>query len=252
MVTNCILTSSSTALMIGTETFADINHVVFSNCTIRNTNKGFGINVQDGATVSDIIFSHLVVETNRRHWNWWGSAELCKFILKKRSENSKLGKIKDIVVDTVLSRVRGTSKLKGHPDQSLENIKMNNIQLFMNPEDAKDKRASDAMVIENVNGLRINDLSIKWSGDEVEKAWKSALTMKNVTDFEIRQFSGRQGLIDGNYPAILLDHVSDGLIAESRAESGCSTFIQMKENEKAALTLRNNNLAKAKNDINFF
>ena len=252
VVTNCILTSSSTALMIGTETFADISHVIFSNCAIRNTNKGFGINVQDGATVSDIIFNHLVVETNRRHWNWWGSAELCKFILKKRSENSSLGKIKDIVIDTVLSRVRGTSKLMGHPDQSLENIKMNNVQLFMNPEDAKDKRTSDAMVIENVNGLRINDLSIKWSEDEVEKAWKSALVMKNVTDFEIRQLSGRQGLIDGNYPAILLNNVSDGLIAESRAESGCSAFIQMKEKEKAGLTLRNNNLAKAKNDISYF
>jgi polygalacturonase len=46
-VTNCILTSSSTALMIGTETEADIRHVIFSNCVIRNSNKGLGINVQD-------------------------------------------------------------------------------------------------------------------------------------------------------------------------------------------------------------
>ena len=49
MVTNCMLTSSSTPLMIGTETEADISHVVFTNCVIRNSNKGFGINVQDGA-----------------------------------------------------------------------------------------------------------------------------------------------------------------------------------------------------------
>ena len=69
-VTNCVLTSSSTPLMIGTETEADIRHVIFSNCVIRNSNKGFGINVQDGATVSDIIFSNLSIETNRRHWNW--------------------------------------------------------------------------------------------------------------------------------------------------------------------------------------
>ncbi|MDR2955074.1 MAG: hypothetical protein LBV43_08330 [Prevotella sp.] len=30
----------------------------------------------------------------------------------------------------------------------------------MNPEDAKDKRVSDALSIENIDGLRINDLSI--------------------------------------------------------------------------------------------
>ncbi len=251
VVTNCILGSSSTPLMIGTETFADINHVIFSNCTIRNSNKGFGINVQDGATVSNIIFSHLTIETNRCHWNWWGSAELCKFVLKKRSEDSKLGKIKDIVIDTVISHIRGTSTIIGHPDQSLENFRMNNVQMFMNPENAKDKRVSDALIIENINGLKINDLSIKWAEDETEPTWKSALVLKNVTDFEIRSFSGRQGLKDSAIPAILLDKISEGLIVESRAESGCSTFIQLKEKEKANLILRNNNLKKAKKDINY-
>ena len=49
MVTNCILASSSTAMMIGTETHADIRHVVFSNIVVRDSNKVFGINVQDGA-----------------------------------------------------------------------------------------------------------------------------------------------------------------------------------------------------------
>jgi hypothetical protein len=251
VVTNCILGSSSTALMIGTETFADINHVIFSNCTIRNSNKGIGINVQDGATVSNIIFSHLTIETNRRHWNWWGSAEFCKFILKKRTENSKLGKIKDIVIDTVISHIRGTSVISGHRSQPIENIRMNNVQMFMNPEDAKDKRVSDALFIENVNGLKINDLTVKWNEVETEDSWKSALVLKNVTDFEIRSFSGRQGLKDSTIPAIRLDNISDGLICESRAETGCYTFIQMKEKEKANLILRNNNLTKSKKGVSY-
>jgi hypothetical protein len=104
--------------MIGTETHADIRHVVFSNCTIRNSNKGFGINVQDGATVSDIIITNLTVETSRRHWNWWGSAELCKFVLKKREEISRLGQIRDIVILNILSHTRGTSTIRGAPGQA--------------------------------------------------------------------------------------------------------------------------------------
>ena len=251
VVTNCILTSSSTPLQIGTETLADIRHVIFTNCTIRNSNKGFGINVQDGATVSDIIFSHLTIETNRRHWNWWGSAELCKFVLKKRSEKSKLGKIRDVVIDTIISHPRGTSTIKGHPEQPLENFRMNNVQMFMNPEDSKDKRATDAMVIENVNGLTMNDLTIRWAENETEAKWKSALVMKNVNDFELRSFSGRQGLKESNNPAIVLENISDGLIVESRAEAGCSTFIQMKKEDKGDLTLRNNNVIKAKKDISY-
>jgi len=245
VVTNCILTSSSTPLMIGTETFADIRHVIFSNCTIRNSNKGFGINVQDGATVSDIIFSNLTVETSRRHWNWWGSAELCKFKLSKRSETSKLGKIKDVVIDTIISHVRGTSKITGHPEQPIENIRMNNVQIFMIPEDAIDKRCSHALVIEDVRGLNIRDMSIKWDEENPEKNWQSALVLKDVSDFEIRSFTGRQGLVDQVTPAIILENISDGLLADSKAETGCKTFVEVSRADSKKVVLRNNNTAKA-------
>ena len=249
VVTNCVLTSSSTPLMIGTETFADIRHVIFSNCTIRNSNKGFGINVQDGATVSDIIFRNLTVETNRRHWNWWGSAELCKFKLSRRTDNSKLGRIRDIVVDTIISHPRGTSTIKGHPDQPIENIRMNNIQIFMKPEDAIDKRSSHALLIENIKGLFIRDMAVKWDEVNPEPAWQSALVLKNVSDFEIRSFSGRQGLVNGSGPAIHLENISEGLIAESRAEAGCKTFIRVSKAESRNVVLRKNNTTKSSKPV---
>jgi len=251
VVTNCILTSSSTALMIGTETYADIRHVIFSNCTIRNSNKGFGINVQDGATVSDIIFRNLTVETGRRHWNWWGSAELCKFKLSRRSDTSKLGRIRDIVIDTIISHPRGTSTIKGQPEQPLENIRINNVQIFMTPEDSLDKRSSHALSIEDVRGLTIQNLAIRWDEENPEKNWQSALVLKSVSDFEIRSFSGRQGLVTGSSPAILLENISEGLIAESKAESGCKTFVQVSKAESKNVVLRNNNTAKASKSVSY-
>ena len=251
VVTNCVLASSSTPLMIGTETHADVRHVIFSNCTIRNSNKGFGINVQDGATVSDVLISNLTIETNRRHWNWWGSAELCKFVLKKRSDSSRLGQIRDIVIENIISHPRGTSTIKGHQDQPLENIRMTNVQIFMNPEDARDKRTTHALEIENVKGLKIRDLSVRWPEDQTEERWKSALTLKNATDFEVISFSGRQGLRDSNYPAIMLDNVSEGLIGESNATEGCGTFIQLNGEKSQNITLRNNNTKRAKKDISY-
>jgi hypothetical protein len=251
VVTNCILSSSSSAIKIGTETFADIRYAIFSNCTIRNSNKGFGIDVRDGATVSNIIFRNLTIETNRRHWNWWGSAEMCKFLVKKRRESSRVGEIKNIVIDTVIAYTRGTSLIKGYHDQPLENIRLNNIQIFMNPEDAIDKRTSDALVIENVNALKLQDVSINWNDNKVEKNWQSALVLKKVSDFEVRSFSGRQGLKDSNNPSILLDNISEGLITESHAEVGCAAFIQIRKEESGNLVLRNNNIAKAIREINY-
>lgn len=251
VVTNCVLSSSSTPLMIGTETFADVRHVLFNNCAIQNSNKGFGINVQDGATVRDIIFSNLTIETNRRHWNWWGSAEMCKFVLKKREENSKLGRIKDIIIDNIICTTRGTSTIKGNADQPLENFRISNIQMNILPEDAKDKRTKNALEIENVKGLLVADLTIDWDEEHVEGKWQSALVMKRVSDFELVSFKGRQGLKNGDSPAIVMEDTSDGLIRDSKAIEGCGTFVYFKGIDTKEIEVRNNNLKKSGKGISF-
>lgn len=250
-VTNCILTSSSTPLMIGTETEADIRHVVFNNCVIRNSNKGFGINVQDGATVSNVIFSNLTIETSRRHWNWWGDSEMCKFVLKKRRDSSPLGKIRDIVIDNIIAYPMGTSTITGHPDQPLENIRMSNVQMHMTPENAKDKRSSHALKIEQVNELKIRELSVKWDAESPEEKWESALALINVRDFVIDSFSGRQGLKNGDAPAILMENVVEGVVRESHATAGTNTFIHLTGSASKEIIMRDNYLRKAKKEVTF-
>jgi hypothetical protein len=250
-VTNCILESSSTPLVIGTETEADIRFVNFNNCVIRNSNRGLGINVQDGATVSSVIFSNISIETNRRHWNWWGSAEMFKIILSKRKAESRLGKIQDIFISNIIASVRGTSSITGHPDQPLENIRITDVQLLMQNEDARDKRATDAIRIEAVTGLKIRDLSVDWTEELPEKKWQSALALKDVTEFEINAFSGRQGLKTGNAPVILLNNARDGIVRDSRAAEGSGVFVQVEGDRSRDIVLRNNNIKKAAKEIVF-
>jgi len=73
--------------------------VLFSNIIVRHSNKVFGINVQDGATVSDVRFANVTFETNRRHWNWWGSAEVMKFVFEEAHAPFPPGRIRDITID---------------------------------------------------------------------------------------------------------------------------------------------------------
>jgi hypothetical protein len=212
--------------MIGTETQADIRHVLFNNCVIRNSNKGFGINVQDGGVVSDVIVSNLTVETARRHWNWWGSAELCKLVLKKRTPTSKLGAIRDITVANVIARVRGTSTIVGHAERPVENVRLSNINLSMLPEDAPDKRADDALLIESATGVKIRDLSVRWA-EETEPKWRSALVLRKVSDFDVDGFEGRQGLPTSNAAPILIEDVNRGVIRNSEATAGSRRLVHV-------------------------
>ena len=250
-VTNCVLTSSSTPLMIGTETEADIHHVIFSNCVIRNSNKGFGINVQDGAIVSDIIFSNLTIETSRRHWNWWGDSEMCKFVLKKRNNTSPVGRIRDIIIDNISAKVRGTTTITGHSDQPLENIRMSYIRLLMDIEDAKDKRASDAIRIDTVRGLKLRDVSVEWNEKEKEPAWKSALVLRNISDFTVDTFSGRQGLTDNDSEAIRLENCANGVVKNCSAPNGTATFIHVSGAGTKDVAVKDNRTGNAKKALTF-
>jgi hypothetical protein len=193
----------------------------------------------------------MTIETSRRHWNWWGDSEMCKFVLKKRRDSSPLGKIRDIVIDNIIAYPMGTSSITGHPDQPLENIRISNVQMYMTPEDAKDKRSSHALKIENVNGLKIRDLSVKWDEGTQEEKWGSALALINVTDFVIDSFSGRQGLKNGNAPAILMENVAEGVVRESHATADTNTFIHLAGGDSRDIILRDNYLKKARKEITF-
>lgn len=206
VVNNCILTSSSSPMMIGTETHADIRHVLFSNIIVRNSNKVFGINVQDGATVSDVRFQNITFETSRRHWNWWGSAELMKFVLKKRTPTSPLGHIRGITVDGVQGSARGTSLVSGQVERPLENIQITNLRLRMLPEDRPDKRATHALVFQQVDGLTLRNVEVEWDSDLSEPKWGSALVLRNVSNLILDGFRGESG--SANTPAILEENVT--------------------------------------------
>jgi hypothetical protein len=195
LVTNCILGSSSTAMMIGTETHADIRHVLFSNIVVRDSNKVFGINVQDGATVSDVRVHNVTFETNRRHWNWWGSAEVMKLVLKKRTPESRLGRIEHVTLDGAQGTARGTSLVAGHVDRMLEDIAVRNLYVRMLAENKPDKRATHAFVFERVKGLKLDHLEVVWDRANPEPRWESALVLRDIEGLDLQAFKGEAGRI---------------------------------------------------------
>jgi len=214
-VTNSILSSSSTAMMIGTETYADIRHVVFSNIVVRDSNKVFGINVQDGGTVSDVRFHNVTFELNRRHWNWWGSAEVFKFVLKKRTPQSALGRIENIAIDGAQGTARGTALIAGHAERPLENISIERLRVKMLAENRPDKRATHAMTIDHVQGLTLHDVTVDWDNAAAEPAWGSALVLRDVNDLLMNGFRGRAGSRDPAVPAVRKERVKEVIVAQN-------------------------------------
>jgi hypothetical protein len=188
VVTGCALTSTSCALKIGTETFGDFSRIVFSDCTIRNSNRGIGIFVRDGAAVSEVLFSNLVIDCNRKHYNWWGDGDLLRFVVMKRGLESKLGSIRRVTVSNVTARGQGTSLIAGFPgEDTLSDISLRNVQLTLEAESTADKRATHGMIVRDARGVKLDDVSIRWDPAKgVEPRWGKALHSERAENLETR------------------------------------------------------------------
>jgi hypothetical protein len=220
LVTNCILSSSSTAFMIGTESYADFRHIVLSNSVIRDSNKGIGINIQDGATVEDLVIANVTMDLRRRHWNWWGSAEPLYFVLKKRTAESRLGAIRDVVVRDVVAHAQGTARILGHAERAIENVTLSGIQLFMAPESTPDKRASHGLVAEGVDRLKIRDFELRWDEDAPEPRWQSAVVIRRARDVELSGFVGGAAPGAKDAPAVVMESVDGAFVNRCRPLGG--------------------------------
>jgi hypothetical protein len=108
-----------------------------------------------------------------------------------------------------------------------------------------DQRTTDAIRADGVNGLKIRNVSVKWAEDKTQEKWRSALYLKEVTDFEVDNFTGRQGLKTGKAPVVVLENVNDGVLRNLRATEGSATFLEFRGARTKDLWVHSNQLKKA-------
>ncbi|GAB4406233.1 MAG: hypothetical protein OHK0039_07830 [Bacteroidia bacterium] len=241
-VTNCIVSSTSTGLKIGTESYGDFRHITFSNCVVRNSNRGLSIVVRDGGTVEDVLFSDITVETDRKHFNWWGNGDAIWVVLLKRRPNSQLGQIRDVVFRNIVARGQGTSRVEGyapdslHPDgRWLENIRFEDVQLTMLPEDYPDKRADHAFAAHHIRGLVLEDMTVSWDALQPEAAWRSALHLAAVEDVEVEGLRGKQAPGQAAAPVIDLRDVRGAWLHHLMPAPGAGTLLRVAGSESASI-----------------
>ncbi len=210
-VSNCVLTSTSSALKLGTESYADFRRITFNNCAIKNTNRALGIIIRDGATASDVLFSDMVIECNRKHFNWWGNADPFWLVVKKRNPNSKIGHISNIRFENIMAQVQGTGKIEGYPGHPIQNISIQNVDIRMHPEDKMDKRAGCIIEAHDVVDLSLENVNVSWNEKQIQKTWKNAFHFSNIENLRLDKLNGSSA--PGQEDAFIrLTNIKNGLV----------------------------------------
>ncbi|CAA9280802.1 MAG: GH28 [uncultured Cytophagales bacterium] len=248
-ITNCTLSSTSAGLKIGTETFGNFRRIVFSNCVITDSNRGIGIFVRDGGTVEDVLFSNLVIDCRRKHFNWWGDGDALRLVVLQRTPESKVGTIRSVLIQNVVGRVQGTSRLEGHAESPLQHITLSNVQLRMEPESQPDKRATDALYVTKAENVTFKDLRIDWAAEGAEPRWRSALRAEAVTGLQVDGLTARPGLAGSDAPAVDLTDCRAVTLRNSTAAAGTGTFLAVAGRASAGIRLLANDLSRSRRPL---
>jgi hypothetical protein len=124
-VTNCVLVSAASALKLGTESYADFRHILFSNVVIRDSRTGLALLAKDGGTMEDVRFQNISMTTQPK---WGQGVEWpIEVDIDKRTPQSKLSHIRDVAFSDITMYTKGRVLVEGTGDSPIERVSFRNI-----------------------------------------------------------------------------------------------------------------------------
>ncbi|OGU26850.1 MAG: hypothetical protein A2X66_07965 [Ignavibacteria bacterium GWA2_54_16] len=257
-VTNCRLSSASSAIKFCDGNMNTVRKVTIDNCVITNSNRGLAFMVFDGGIVSDIVISNLTIECRRHDWFWWGDGDPFHFNIKRRSEVHKhvkfeneppAGIIRNVLIQNVVARGKGSSMMNGHPASWLDGVTFDNVKLFLSSDTsvAYDKSVH-ALNFQRVKNLRLRNFEVFWE-TPASKRWQSALSIEDARGVEVHNFSGAAGAVGSDVPVISLTRVEDAMIRNSVVREGTKTFLGLAGSGISNIVIQGNDLRRAAKPI---
>ena len=148
VVTNCVMTSRSCAIKIGSENMDSIYNVLFDNCVITASNRGLGIQNRDEGTVTDVVFSNILLDC--RLWSdvWWGKAEPIYVTSYPRANGNhkdanwrfpkgqiegRCGEVSRIYFSNIIATAENGCFIGGDTTDKVRQIYLNDIKLTLTP-----------------------------------------------------------------------------------------------------------------------
>ena len=257
-VTNCRLSSSSSAIKFCDCNFNAIRNVTISNCLITNSNRGIAFMVFDGGIIENVVISNCVIECARFDWFWWGDGDPLHFNLIRRSEmhlnvdqaqEPPVGVMRNITLTNIIAHGPGPSVIHGSVDSPLENVTFKNIRLTVDGDaDSPLHKGPHALTIENGRGVRLENVAVQWGAIGPDQ-WHSALAVKHVDGLVLDGVSARQSPTAPQAPAIALHDVANAVIKDCQAQPETGTFLSLSGPDTREVVLWGNDTRQARTAV---
>lgn len=219
-VTNCVMTSRSCAIKIGSENMDRISHVVIDNCVIKDSNRGIGIQNRDEGTVENVVFSNILIDSHLYSDVWWGKSEPIYVTAYPR----KAGDHKDagwrfpkgmvtatvgVVSDIYFSNIKCDSEngvfVGGEAADKIQRIYFDQVDILISKKSqfqggVYDKRPCEGedfvtgktfgFYMDTASGITIRNSSVTW-GDTRPSYFADIMEARGVTGLAVSNLTGK-------------------------------------------------------------
>lgn len=151
-VTNCLVSSTKTALKIGTENRRDISGVTFDTCEVFDGERGLSVSTKAGGAMSNITYRNI------RLWmiRWPGEGHTGKAFYINHDDEEGSQNLNGLTFENIYAYTFRDNTFEGG-----NNIVMRNINMYLAPSDNKDvffgERGSD---------IRVEGITFYWLGNK--------------------------------------------------------------------------------------
>jgi hypothetical protein len=252
-ISNCRLSSSSSAIKFCDANSVAVRNVTIDNVVITHSNRGIAFMVYDGGVVENVVISNVVVNTNRFDWFWWGNGDPIYFTIQRRSESLGLplkadeppaGAIRHVILRNIIAHGQGSCLILGHPNSWLDNVSLENIKLYLSTDpSAPYDRSVHGMYFHYARNLKVKDVQVQWEKPASPK-WQSALYFEAVKGLKVDGFSGAPA--QARFPDVVLNQVEGATIVNSQAQPGTDLFLRVVGVQSRDINLFGNELHAAR------
>ena len=202
-VTNCVLETRSSALVLGVDATAPIRNVIFSNCIITNSNRGLSLNLGQPSVYENILFANIVIETRYFDEAWWGSGE--PIYISTLPWQEETGTVRNIRFSNIVAHSENGVYVIGHEPGAVSGIVFDNVHVKLDKwtqftggrMDLRPWSGGPELVthptsgfyFDNADDVLIRDSEVTW-GENIPEYFGEALVERSSRGLRLQGFRG--------------------------------------------------------------
>lgn len=132
-VSGCQIISESCALKLGTESFADMENIIFEDCEIAHSNRALGLFSRDGGRLANVTFRRLKLECRETPEGFWGSGEAITATALDRRSTQPAGVIENVLFEDIQGLMEGAVNLYADRPGLIRNVTLRRVHIRQQP-----------------------------------------------------------------------------------------------------------------------